>query len=123
MSLCLNCCVSSLVAHRPFRFEVAWLRDERCASVIDSAWNDEPIGSEFIKLCKKQATTRDALKKWNKEVFGKCQDKINAIMKRIKEIQSMSPSNQSGELEEVLQAELAEWLLQSETLWCQKSRE
>ena len=72
MSLCLNCCVSSLVAHRPFRFEVAWLRDERCASVIDSAWNDETSGSEFIKLCKKQATTRDALKKWNKEVFGKC---------------------------------------------------
>ncbi|XP_075652129.1 uncharacterized protein LOC142622523 [Castanea sativa] len=50
-------------AHRPFRFEVAWLRDERCASVIDSAWNDEPSGSEFIQLCKKQAATRDTLLK------------------------------------------------------------
>ncbi|KAK7844681.1 hypothetical protein CFP56_010610 [Quercus suber] len=33
------------------------------------------------------AATRDALKKWNKEVFGKCQDRINGIMRRIKDIQ------------------------------------
>ncbi|XP_075649651.1 uncharacterized protein LOC142620111 [Castanea sativa] len=110
-------------AHRPFRFEVAWLRDERCTSVIDSAWNDEPIGSDFIKLCKKQAATRDALKKWHKEVFGRCQDRINSLMQRIKDIQRQPPSNQSGELEAALQAKLAEWLLRSEALWRQKSRE
>ena len=44
-------------------------------------------------------------------------------MKRIKDIQSLSPPNQSEELEEALQAELAKWLLWSETLWRQKSRE
>ena len=113
----------SSFAHRPFRFEVAWLRDERCASVIDSAWNDEHGGSEFTRLCKKQAATRDALKKWNKEVFRKCQERINAILKRIKEIQSQPPSFQYGDLEAALQAELSEWLLRSETLWRQKSRE
>lgn len=58
-------------AHRPFRFEVAWLRDERCASVIDSAWNIETSGSEFIKLCKKQAATKDALRKWTQGSFRK----------------------------------------------------
>ncbi|XP_030945669.1 uncharacterized protein LOC115970144 [Quercus lobata] len=89
----------------------------------DSAWNDEHGGSEFTRLCKKQAATRDALKKWNKEVFGKCQERINAIMKRIKEIQSQPPSFQYGDLEAALQAELSEWLLRSETLWRQKSRE
>ena len=113
----------STLTHRPFRFEVVWLRDERCSSVIDSAWNEECHGSDFIKLCKKQATTRDALKKWNKEVFGRCQDRINSLIKQINAIQREPPSIHLGDLEASLQAELSEWLLRSEALWRQKSRE
>ena len=56
-------------AHRPFRFEVTWLRDDQCHEVIESAWKDQVAGSKFIRLYKKQASTRDALRKWNKEVF------------------------------------------------------
>ena len=59
-------------AHRPFRFEVTWVRDDWCHEVIESAWRDQVAGSEFIRLYKKQASTRDALRKWNKEVFGNC---------------------------------------------------
>lgn len=110
-------------AHRPFKFEVAWLRDERCALVIDSAWNDEALGSDLIKQCKKQVAIRDALKKWNKEVFRNCQERINSLMQRIKDIQRQPPLNQSGDLEAALQAELTKWLLQSEAIWRQKSRD
>nr|POF10195.1 hypothetical protein CFP56_14135 [Quercus suber] len=77
----------STFAHRPFRFEAAWLRDNRCQPVIAQAWKETVGGSDFIKLCKKQATTRDVLRKWNKEVFGKCQDKINLLIQKIKETQ------------------------------------
>ena len=44
-------------AHRPFRFEAAWLRDERCTEVIGKVWDIEETGSDFIKLYKKQAST------------------------------------------------------------------
>ena len=63
---------SDSFAHRPFRFEAVWLRDERCTSVIENAWNENVAGSDFTKLYKKQGATRDALRKWNKEVFGHC---------------------------------------------------
>ena len=50
-------------AHRPFRFEAVWLRDERCSVVIEEAWKGKVSGSEFVKLYKKQAATREALRK------------------------------------------------------------
>ena len=53
-------------AHRPFKFEAVWLRDERCSVVIEEAWKGKVSGSEFVKLYKKQAATREALHKWNK---------------------------------------------------------
>ena len=113
----------SSFAHCPFRFEVAWFRDDRCSSVIKDAWNENVTGSEFIKLYKKQASTRDALRKWNKEVFGNCQDKINSLLQNIKAVQAKAPSEQTSLLEEALQSELSEWLLRSKSLWHQKSRE
>nr|XP_023914857.1 uncharacterized protein LOC112026404 [Quercus suber]XP_023926100.1 uncharacterized protein LOC112037486 [Quercus suber] len=63
---------SDSFAHRPFRFEAIWLRDDRCSDVIEEAWKGKVSGSEFIKLYKKQVATREALCKWNKEVFVRC---------------------------------------------------
>ena len=76
---------SEKFAHRPF--EAVWLRDERCSAVIEEAWKGKVSGSEFIKLYKKLAASREALRKWNKEVFGRCQDRINSLLKKIKEVQ------------------------------------
>nr|POF00630.1 hypothetical protein CFP56_26200 [Quercus suber] len=45
----------------PFRFEAAWIQDERCQEVIEQAWNTEMWVSQLSRLCKKQATTREAL--------------------------------------------------------------
>ncbi|XP_075658855.1 uncharacterized protein LOC142628694 [Castanea sativa] len=114
---------SDSFAHIPFRFEIVWLRDDRCSAVIEDAWKGKVSGSEFIKLYEKKAATREALRKWNKEVFGHCQDKINSLLKKIKEVQDRQPSHENGLLENDLQAELSEWLLRSEVVWRQKSRE
>ncbi|XP_075636801.1 uncharacterized protein LOC142609043 [Castanea sativa] len=97
--------------------EVTWLKDDRCSSVIEATWNENIIGSEFIKLYKKQASTKDALRKWNKEVFGNYQDKINSLLQNIKAIQAEPPLKKTGPLEEALQSKLSEWLLRSESLW------
>jgi len=115
--------LSDSFAHKPFRFEAVWLRDDGCKAVIDSTWNIKVTGSDFIKLCKKQASTRNALLKWNKKVFGCCQDRINFLVKKIKEVQDKIPSQENELVESALQSQLSEWLLKSEVLWQQKSRE
>ena len=64
-------------AHRPFRFEATWIRDNGYKEIIEKAWNEETHDQAFARLYKKQATTREDLRKWNKEVFGHCQVRIN----------------------------------------------
>lgn len=91
--------------------------------MIESAWNKEVHGLDFVKFYKKWAATRDALHKWNKEVFGHCQDKINNLLQKIKQIQIRHPSPVNELVEQSLQIELFEWLIRSEILWCKKSRE
>ena len=78
---------------------------------------------ELIKLYKKQTATKEALRKWNKEVFSRCQDRINSLLKKIKEVQVRQPSHENGLLENDLQTELSKWLLRSKVVWRQKSRE
>ena len=107
----------------PFRFEAAWVQDPRCTEVVRLSWNRVFIGSHVVKLCHKQKTIANALKKWNKEEFGFYQTRINDLMKLIKEIQSREVSSTNARLEANLQGELNEWLTRNDTLWKQKSRE
>ena len=85
--------------------------------MVDNAWKAEVFGSAFTILYKKQAATMDALRKWNKEVFGKCQDKINQLMSKIVNIQSRECSEENGRIEAFPQVELFEWLVRSIILW------
>lgn len=110
-------------AHRPFCFEVAWVRDNSCNTIVGKVWNDDVSGSPMIKLYKKQAATRNSFRKWNKEVFGHCPDRINRLMCRIAQAQNNSYLEDNGRIEAVLIAELSEWLVRSEIMWRQKSRE
>lgn len=56
-------------------------------------------------LYKRQASTKDALKQWNKEVFGCCQDEINNLIQKIKQAQDLPPSQASELAEQALQFE------------------
>ena len=80
-------------------------------------------GSDFTKLYKKQGATRDALRKLNREVFSHCQNRINILLKKIKEVEDKHPSRENELVENALQIELSEWLLRSVVIWRQKSRE
>ena len=93
---------SQSFANRPFRFEAAWVRDNGCNSVVEETWNGHESGSEFEILKKKQEATRIALRKWNKQVFGNCQDRINRLMGKINEVQRRQPSEENGKIEEAL---------------------
>ena len=83
---------------------------------MEKAWESVSSGTAFTKLYKKQDATREALRKWNKEVFGNCQDRVNCLMRNINEVQRKTPSEENGIIEEALQLELLEWLMRSEIL-------
>ncbi|XP_075640416.1 uncharacterized protein LOC142612185 [Castanea sativa] len=112
----LDTCPTDSFAHRPFHFEAVWLRDKGCRLVIEDAFSREVFGSDFVKLYKKQAATREALHKWNKEVFRRCQDRINKLLQKIKEIQSRQPTQANEVAKQSMQTELSEWLIRSEVL-------
>lgn len=115
-SILLNINPENNFAHRPFWFEMAWIRDNGCNSIVEKAWESVSSGTAFTKLYKKQDATREALRKWNKEVFGNCQDRVNCLMRNINEVQRKTPSEENGIIEEALQLELLEWLMRSEIL-------
>ena len=91
--------------------------------MVKKAWKAEVSGSALDKLYKKQDLTRRALRKWNKQVFGNCQVRINRLMQSIMEVQKRHLSEENSRTEEALQSKLTEWLTRSEILWKQKSRE
>ncbi|XP_075670376.1 uncharacterized protein LOC142640172 [Castanea sativa] len=78
------------------------------------AWIENVSGFAMVKLCKKQDATRDTLTKWNKEVFGHCQNSINELLSKIAEVQNKPFSEQNGIIEGDLITELSEWLIRSE---------
>jgi hypothetical protein len=59
---------------RPFRFEAVWTQDPRCFEVVNSAWSKEFGGSACFNLFRKQFHTTKALKQWNRDTFGFCQN-------------------------------------------------
>jgi exonuclease III len=108
---------------RPFRFAAIWTKDPRCGSIISKAWSSKVQGTHSYILCRKQALTTVALKKWNKNVFGHCSTKIKELTDSIEEIQLHERTETRASQEAYLHGELNEWLRRNETLWRQKSRE
>ncbi|XP_065638209.1 uncharacterized protein LOC136071161 [Quercus suber] len=90
----------------------AWMNLSAFLESVQCPWETNlhrQKGSYFTKLCKKQEATRKALRKWNKEVFGLCQTRINLLIHKIAEIQRDESSDWNGNTEASLQAELREW--------------
>ena len=102
---------------RPFKFEAAWIRDPRSFEVVQKAWVSDHRGSKCSKLYRKQQNIRYELKRWNREVFGLCQTKINSLMKQFQDIQQEDSSLNNFHMEACMKNELNEWMLRSEILW------
>ena len=46
---------------RPFRFEVVWMTDERCESVIKNAWDGNSLDNPMVRLVRKVDVCRSSL--------------------------------------------------------------
>lgn len=67
--------------HRPFKFEIMWTLCPEVEEEVQEAW-----GRSFTLLSKIK-NTKMVLKKWNKEVCGHVQTRIEKIKKDIEELQ------------------------------------
>lgn len=98
-----------------------WTLDHRFLGIVDQAWHR---GRETLH--DKIDFTRDALKDWNKNVFGNVYVRKRNMLARLKGVQSYLQdkpySTFHQNLECSLQNELLDILDQEELLWRAKSR-
>ena len=107
-------------ANRPFRFNAAWVLDDRFKSLVQGCWD---VHEGWINNVKQFSA---ACFRWNKEVFGFTTDRKRRILKRIDGITRVEARTGLTFDLEILQKdlwkELAEVMIQESLIWAQKAR-
>ncbi|KAF9598151.1 hypothetical protein IFM89_025591 [Coptis chinensis] len=86
-----------VTVRRPFRFEIMWVQHEGCQEQIRNAFHNEVRGSPSFVLCKKLQNCQEKLKWWNKYVFGEVEHKLDCVLQRLSEIQSLIENDNDTE--------------------------
>ncbi|KAF9609262.1 hypothetical protein IFM89_014456 [Coptis chinensis] len=86
-----------VTVRRPFRFEIMWVQHEGCQEQIRNAFHNEVRGSPSFVLCKKLQNCQEKLKWWNKHVFGEVEHKLDCVLQRLSEIQSLIENDNDTE--------------------------
>ncbi|XP_010424030.1 PREDICTED: uncharacterized protein LOC104709061 [Camelina sativa] len=105
---------------RPFRFEAAWLKHHSFKELLAASWDGQ------LKTPEALALLQHKLKRWNKDIFGDIQQKKEALLREIKEIQNELELYQTDALlqkEADLLSSFDVVLEQEEVLWFQNFRE
>lgn len=89
---------------KPFRFFEAWSGDPRCSEVIKEAWNRVNGTPPGVKFCSRIKRIEIALKRWNKEIFGFCQESIKDLENKLNAIRASPLLNIS--IQEEIQIQL-----------------
>lgn len=105
-----------------FKFEQFWARKETCFGVIADAWRQPRNGTSAWVLFSKIRTVRDALRQWNRSVFGDIHVALQAVKAQLSHCQQGEPTSQNLWMEHCLILEMDEQLRREELLWKQKSR-
>ncbi|KAF4346148.1 hypothetical protein G4B88_021466 [Cannabis sativa] len=92
-------------------------RNPRCPRIIEEAWNIAIVGFQSFMLCRRLHSTAKALSKWNREVFGHCQFKLQALERLLIEVQNRIPSKENVELEGSIMLEIDEVEKRLESIW------
>lgn len=71
---------------RPFRFKSFWTQDRRSFWAVQEAWRHNTSGSPAYTLCHHLKATKEALRSWNREVFGAIQTKISDLQQQLSNI-------------------------------------
>jgi hypothetical protein len=65
--------------HLDKKLDATWTRHSASFEMVQQTWEKDLIGSPSFKLSKTLQSTREALKKWNKNHFGLCRVKFKKI--------------------------------------------
>lgn len=79
-------------ARKTYRFEVMWLRDQRCEEVIQRAWEEGKLASTGSTLGSCIDKCRSRLEAWNKTVFGHVGRGVDELQKWLEWLELQPPS-------------------------------
>lgn len=99
-----------------FRFEAMWLDHPDTHRVIQTAWSRDYSFSSKIQH------TKNALKDWNKNVFGNIHQKIKQLHQTIDHLQTLPPDSTNLQLEAAAAYTLAELERREAVFWKEKAK-
>ncbi|KAL5566496.1 hypothetical protein UlMin_029660 [Ulmus minor] len=118
----LNCFGQQCSVKRPFRFEAAWIEDQRSFWVVNHAWGSRTHPNPPTRLLNKFQATQVALSRWNKNQFGNIQSNIKATREALAVTQLHLEDPGAHERDRNLRYHLNNLLKMEEIHWFQKSR-
>ncbi|OMO75565.1 Endonuclease/exonuclease/phosphatase [Corchorus olitorius] len=83
----MDSCFSERKSLREFKFELMWMENEECGSVIKEGWEAEIQGSRAYVVVQKLKKCKQALIKWSSKAFPNNKKAIDEAMGKIAEIQ------------------------------------
>nr|POF16853.1 hypothetical protein CFP56_17421 [Quercus suber] len=92
----------------PFRFEAMWLRDSRCAEVVEEAWMEGLYKPDGAQITNCLDSCRAHLSAWNKLEFGHVKRQIERLEKSLHHLEQ-HPERNFEQIQEVLRS-LNYWL-------------
>lgn len=107
---------------RPFRALDVWFSNPNFVKLVEGEWKtlaNMPLYSKLKSL-------KNPIKKWNKEVFGDIDRKVELLEHEIKVLDQLNEQQQMSEINlarfKALTAQLWMWLKRKEQYWMQLSR-
>ncbi|XP_077237378.1 uncharacterized protein LOC143879071 [Tasmannia lanceolata] len=74
---------------KPFRFLNACLEDSSLFEIVERSWQSETFGNPMFRLVSKLKKTKEDLKKWNKESFGRVNLQLPIVRQKLEDIQKI----------------------------------
>ncbi|CAL5392116.1 unnamed protein product [Camellia sinensis] len=112
---------------RPFRFINAWILHPQFSDFLDKIWMETTVvGWAGFILHSKLKLLREALRKWNREVFGDVPTKLKSVDEELHKLDLLAEIRDLEEIEKARRKEVLSeaWKLSRrvECMWLQKAR-
>ncbi|XP_060967885.1 uncharacterized protein LOC133035742 [Cannabis sativa] len=100
-----------------FRFLEVWTSRPDCEVIIQNSWRRAVTGEVVAQLQKKLKGTAHDLKKWNREVFGFCDKRLNELAAHLQAIQSAPISQYNVKREAEIQLDIIDMEAKMDRIW------
>ncbi|XP_077226303.1 uncharacterized protein LOC143859508 [Tasmannia lanceolata] len=81
---------------KPFRFFNVWLEDLSIYETVERAWKEKVSGSPMYRITQKLKLVKEAIKIWNKNIFGRMDVKLPVVRRNLEDLQAQVKANPSN---------------------------